>query len=171
MPENDWKTIRSRCDGVVRQIETLYVHTLGANRDSNVDKIRDYHMTHRGWSDIGYHWVVTYDGEVQMGRPMRRQGAGVRLDNRTSVHVCFTGHGDLQQWTSEQHANGITLLALLCEEFELNHHDVKGHREFHGVKKSCPGKLINMIDVRLAVFDALDLSIEEPPYPTEDQLA
>ena len=44
---------------------------------------------HRGFIDVGYHYVIKRDGTVQAGRPLERQGAHVQGYNHLSVGVCL----------------------------------------------------------------------------------
>ena len=156
--ENNWAEIALACE-TRRKIWRLFVHTMAARRDSTAAKIDAYHRS-RGWLGIGYHWVVRKTGFVEPGRPMGKMGAGVgNGGNPGAIHVVFTGHGDYEPWTREQHVNGIVLLTLLVERFEIRLARVKGHREHPKANRTCPGKLINMDDVRSGVRSALSLQI------------
>jgi len=63
--------------------------------DGRLDTAADIHRWHleRGWSGIGYHWVITEQGDIQAGRPQYWAGAGVRGHNSESIHVCMVGNG------------------------------------------------------------------------------
>ena len=162
MPEIDWKHIRELCEtaddsrGSWRQVKRIYVHTAAKKGDTNIDKMRRYHVNVKGWADVGYHLLIPKDGSIQEGRRLYKRGAGVKGDNRNSLHICVAGHGDYEPWTDEQDATMITLLAAMCEEFELEPADVLGHREFWEKRgqmpgKTCPGKMVNMDTVRAGV--------------------
>lgn len=64
-----------------RPITEIIVHCTATRegQDISVQTIREWHTAKppigRGWSDIGYHWVVLLDGTVQAGRPEALQGA------------------------------------------------------------------------------------------------
>jgi len=45
--------------------------------------IREWHMT-KGWSDIGYHFVIGPDGHCEEGRPLYRPGAHCNVGHRIS---------------------------------------------------------------------------------------
>lgn len=155
----------------MRPITHIVIHTAAAGTtkpiDQSAETIRAYHKR-KGWSDIGYHKVVRFDGSVEKGRPMEKPGAGVEGFNQKTVHVCFTGHGDLTDFTPEQKEAGVELvcglldLFNLVDEFRQNPMRVLGHREcyqFPGVKntgKSCPGNKVSMRAFRLAVIAELD---------------
>ena len=45
----------------------------------------------RGWYDIGYHFVIDYDGTLAAGRPLVRMGAHVKGENKGTVGVALMG--------------------------------------------------------------------------------
>ena len=54
----------------------------------------------RGFSRIGYHWVIRLDGTVEDGRPETVAGAHVRGQNAGAIGVCTVG--GLRRATGEQ---------------------------------------------------------------------
>lgn len=156
----------------MRRVTHVVVHTAAAARngrphDASVAEIRAWHLA-RGWDDVGYHWVVRMDGRVEAGRPEERPGAGVLGFNARSVHVCLSGHGDLAPPTPEQFGAAVRLIADVArrrgirEEVLLNPSRVLGHREVwllrlvpEPVRKSCPGRLVDMRSLRLRVVEEL----------------
>ena len=167
--------ILTEAEVCTRTIKKIYVHTQAypGAKDSTVEDIRRYHVNSRGFWDIGYHVVVRKCGDLCLGRLFNRVGCGVKGDNRTSLHVCFNGHADLKPWTPLQMVNGITMLSALVEAFELVPYNVVGHREHWArlgqpPRKTCPGKLIDMDQVREEIGADLAMRVnEEPPYPGE----
>jgi len=85
----------------VRLIDTLVIHH-SAGASGNVRTFRAEHIA-RGWSDIGYHEVITNghggpDGSIEQGRPHNQVGAAVFGANTGKLHVCLVGnfqHDDL----------------------------------------------------------------------------
>lgn len=45
----------------------------------------------RGWSDIGYHFVIKRDGTLEPGRALDRAGAHVKGLNNRSWGICMVG--------------------------------------------------------------------------------
>ena len=74
------------------KIEYLIVHHSASDnkRHDNVETIRRWHKE-RGFSDIGYHFVITRDGVVHAGRPIDKMGAHTKGFNDVSIGVCLTG--------------------------------------------------------------------------------
>ena len=62
--------------GRMRKIDKIIVHCAATRegQDIKTDTIRDWHLK-RGWSDIGYHYVIELDGTIGIGRPIERSGA------------------------------------------------------------------------------------------------
>ena len=77
----------------MRDINEIIVHCSATpeGRDIDADTIRRWHVEGRGWSDIGYHFVVLLDGTVEAGRPLERAGAHVKGRNRNSIGLCYVG--------------------------------------------------------------------------------
>jgi len=66
------------------------------SRTLTVEQIRKWHTDPkskggRGWSDIGYHYFIDYDGNIWVGRPIDRSGAHVRGFNQESIGICYSG--------------------------------------------------------------------------------
>lgn len=61
-----------------------------------IEDIRKWHTLPgakggKGWSDIGYHYVVHLDGSVHTGRPEHRPGAHCKGQNHCSIGICYVG--------------------------------------------------------------------------------
>jgi N-acetyl-anhydromuramyl-L-alanine amidase AmpD len=102
---------------------------------------------------IGYHWLVKLNGKVEPGRPMDKQGAGVRGLNHESVHIAYVGGLDHARKakdtrTPEQQVAMVNLLQQMKNEFPnaavVGHRDLSpdldgdGVVESHEWVKQCP---------------------------------
>jgi N-acetyl-anhydromuramyl-L-alanine amidase AmpD len=142
----------------MRKIEKLIVHCSASDnpeQDSpkaiwhlhtapKTEKIKwgEYNTTGNGWSDIGYHIIITTDGDVHNGRPIGKVGAHCKGQNEDSVGICLTG---INKFTSAQFESLIDLLKDLTEKYGLFNSQVFGHYEFD-IKKTCPN--LNMDFIR-----------------------
>lgn len=117
----------------------------------------------RGWSHVGYHWLVRKSGAVN--QLLREHLVGIHCRdggyNSKSVGVCFSGHGGDdynkipgEPWTEAQQEAGIRLIADICERFGIPARNVIGHREAPAAK-ACPGDRISMDRVRRLVAEEL----------------
>ena len=75
-----------------RPITQFVAHWAGTytNQNLGADEIHQWHLD-RGWSGIGYHYVIRRDGRLQRGRPLDRNGAhsGAYGHNRRSIGITF----------------------------------------------------------------------------------
>jgi len=107
--------------------------------------IQDLHQFVRGWSDIGYHFVVDKAGNIYQGRPETVIGAHVLNNNKGNIGVCVLGcyHppelycGD---WLTDATTNSlIALYAWISGEYNYDPNVLKGHRDYPYNETSCPG--------------------------------
>lgn len=76
-----------------RQSTAFIVFHCSATRpsqDIGRREIEEWHLA-KGWSAIGYHFVIRRDGRLELGRPMSDIGAHVEGMNSVSVGVCMVG--------------------------------------------------------------------------------
>ena len=75
-----------------RNIKELIVHCSATpeGKDYSVDTIRQWHLQ-RGFSDIGYHYVIYRDGSIHIGRDESIIGAHCTGHNTNSIGVCYIG--------------------------------------------------------------------------------
>lgn len=124
-----------------RKITEIIVHCTATKEGVNqtVAQIRKYHVEQRGWSDIGYHYVVYLDGSVHEGRPLGKAGAHCTGHNQNSIGVCYVGGLDANgkakdTRTPEQKAGLLKLIKRLKAEYPQA--TVHGHNTY--ANKSCP---------------------------------
>lgn len=118
----------------------LHCSATRAVQNIGAKEIRSWHKA-KGWSDIGYHFVIRRDGTVEKGRSLDAIGSHVQGHNHNSVGVCMVGGiGDDMQpannFTRQQWAALKVLLADLVKRYPKV--SILGHRDFPGVHKACP---------------------------------
>jgi N-acetyl-anhydromuramyl-L-alanine amidase AmpD len=106
--------------------------------DIGAKEIRRWHKN-KGWSDIGYHYVIRLDGTREQGRSIDIQGAHAYGFNKKSIGICIVGGVDenmkpLKTINIAQEEE----LALLITEIDWSYPniDIKGHNELS--TKACP---------------------------------
>ncbi len=125
----------------MRPVDTLVVHCTATpeGRPHTVADIRSWHKA-KGWSDIGYHYVIYLDGSVHPGRPVEKIGAHVVGHNTGSIGIVYVGGTDAKGRSKDtrtvaQKASLRKLLMELASKYKvkriLGHHDL-----FAG--KDCP---------------------------------
>lgn len=128
----------------------------GPHQDVGVTEIRQWHLA-RGFSDIGYHYVIRRNGVRELGRPTWAVGAQVEGYNYESVGVCLVGgvdeHGQpANNFTPEQMTTLEATIRGLLVEYPgcviMGHHDMPAapdatvtqilDHHLHCVEKACP---------------------------------
>ena len=132
-----------------RRIDYIVVHCTATpeGQAKTVEQIRAEHKK-QGWSDIGYHYVVTLDGRVQLGRDVDISGSHVSGYNSHSIGVVYVGglenrpgvpYKELKAKDTRTQAQKAALLSLLLDLRKLYPTaKILGHRDFPGVAKDCP---------------------------------
>ena len=122
---------------------TIHAAATYPSMDIDVDWIKSIHVNQNGWSDVGYHFFIKRDGELQKGRSLDRTGAHVGNNNTGNIGVCMAG--GLKEGTKEPEDNftdqqWITLnklLADICESYPQI--VIMGHNGFKGYEsRGCP---------------------------------
>jgi len=141
---------------VQRRITEIIVHhTYRPRADdyrgrSTVQGIRHYHMDVRGWSDLGYQFLIGPNSDIWLCRPMERSGGHTLGHNQRSIGLSYIADFDAQDpATYEGLVTGQKVVAVLLEQFGLDVDDIYFHRDF--ANKSCPGKLMNRLQYRTQV--------------------
>lgn len=122
------------------QFITLHCSATRPTQIAGVKEIRAWHRK-KGWSDIGYHFVVRRDGTVEKGRPLNQTGAHVQGWNKNNIGICLEGGLDDQfqpsnNFTREQWRSLKPLVSSLKTKAKAA--KVVGHRDFPNVNKACP---------------------------------
>lgn len=112
----------------------------------NAQIIEDWHKQ-RGWSDIGYHFVILngqfendsflmcMDGMIEAGRDIDKNGAHVQGYN-DYIGICLIG---INSFTEKQFASLAELIKELIRKFHIPLENVKGHYQFDTANgKTCP---------------------------------
>lgn len=97
-----------------------------------------YHQKDRGWACIGYHFVISQEGTVFQGRPIKYQGAHVGGHNALNIGVALMGNFEKSAPTSAQVDSLKRLVNGLQVLFKIPKQNLYGHRELG--KTLCPGK-------------------------------
>lgn len=86
------KLIPQRLKKSERKITEIIVHCSATpdGRDYTVDDIRRWHKQ-RGYSDVGYHYIVYRNGQLVQGRDINVIGAHAAGHNAHSVGICYIG--------------------------------------------------------------------------------
>lgn len=131
-----------------RTIKQLIIHCSAtrANMDIGAKEIKDMHLK-RGWSDIGYHYVIRRNGKVELGRDLDKDGdideeVGAHAFgwNANSIGICLVG-GASSAGLGEANFTESQMIALaaflVAKREQYPQAVVIGHRDT-GANKDCP---------------------------------
>lgn len=125
-----------------RPVNEIIVHCTATpeGRHHTVQDIDKWHKDGRGWSGIGYHFVVYLDGSIHEGRDINKTGAHVAGRNTGTIGVVYVGgvtaEGAAKDTrTPEQKAALVSLIQSLLDAnptIEV----ISGHNQY--ANKACP---------------------------------
>lgn len=84
--------LEALCAPKSRKIDLIVVHCTATKLGANVH-VADVDRFHRqrGFVGIGYHFLITLDGSIELGRPIELAGAHCRGHNAHSIGVAYVG--------------------------------------------------------------------------------
>lgn len=128
----------------VRDVNELIIHITASNDNATVEDIRKGHKD-RGFTDIGYHYLVDRAGVVHPGRPEDTVGAHCAGMNAHTLGIAYIARGNDKKsnepygtyMTEPQRLSLEKLVAQKLKERKLDEYDVSGHND-HNKGKACP---------------------------------
>ncbi len=125
----------------MRAIHKIIIHCTATREgdDISVDTIRKWHLA-RGWSDVGYHYVIDIKGNINAGRPIELMGSHTRGENKYSIGIAYVGGVEADGKTPKDTRTKAQKNAIirLVKKLKGCYPDVTihGHNEFSN--KACP---------------------------------
>nr|DAS34860.1 MAG TPA: endodeoxyribonuclease I [Caudoviricetes sp.] len=125
----------------MRTINEIIVHCSATQegKDFTIADIDRWHRQ-RGFTKIGYHYVIYRDGTIHVGRNESEVGAHCLGHNQNSIGICYIGglssdgKTPKDTRTDAQKKALTTLLQALKKKYPSA--SIHGHRDF--AKKACP---------------------------------
>jgi N-acetylmuramoyl-L-alanine amidase len=124
----------------MRSITEIIIHCTATpeGREVSREEVRKWHLQ-RGFTDIGYHYLILLDGKTEKGRDEASIGAHCEGHNYCSIGVCYVGGCDQAMKpkdtrTAAQKNALVNLLKVLKAKYPAA--TIHGHREF--AQKACP---------------------------------
>ena len=157
-PRSAWKARATKCTGQDGGKYRMAIHhtftppAASGSFEARLRSIQAYHMDTRGWCDIGYHFLVTTDGQVWEGRPLQYIGAHVANSNSGNVGIslvgCFQpggcdvdGGGGAMQPSEALLQGTAAIVQAIANKYGIavGSSTVKPHRGHPGASTDCPG--------------------------------
>jgi N-acetylmuramoyl-L-alanine amidase len=120
-----------------RPVNLIVIHCSASPdyQDIGYKEIKDWHVKGNKWSDIGYHYVVRRNGEIEAGRPLETAGAHANGVNANSVGICWVG---TTSPSPEQYESLVGIINFVRGKYNIPIEKVLGHREAVKTSKTCP---------------------------------
>jgi hypothetical protein len=153
LPRHPERTYQPRDVGQLRYV--VVHHTAGTDnpRTPEIEPevippevLARYHIS-RGWSGIGYHYLVYRDGTIYKVRPIGVVGACVKGHNTPSICIAFVGNYSMSPPSVMARASCLWLISLLRQHYP-HLRELRGHREMAGQSTQCPGEAFDMDQFR-----------------------
>lgn len=119
-----------------RRVERVFLHCSASDEESLAggklaETVRDWHWA-RGFSDVGYHFLIDKHGDVLPGRDIEKTPAAQKGHNTGTIAICVHGLEEFPQPALDACRD---LCAVINEAYE-------GRVTFHGhcevSEKTCP---------------------------------
>lgn len=124
----------------MREIKEILVHCSATKegKNFNANDITRWHKD-RGFTTIGYHYVVLLDGTIQQGRAEMVMGAHCTGHNANSIGVCYIGGLDAsgKPKDTRTEAQKKSLLELL-KRLKADYPNAKIYPHYKYANKACP---------------------------------
>ncbi|XP_044844983.1 peptidoglycan-recognition protein SC2-like [Mauremys mutica] len=141
-------------------VSYVVIHHTAGNRctsqescSQQVKGIQNYHMGSRGWSDIGYNFLIGEDGRVYEGRGWNTRGAHASGWNDKSLGLAFLGNFSNGVPSAAARFAAQSLIRCAINRGSLSSsYTLKGHRNVGPT--SCPGNALYGVISRWARFQA-----------------
>lgn len=124
-----------------RTIDKIIIHCSATypTQQCNAAIIDKWHVQ-RGFSQIGYNYVILQNGTVELGRSLELVGAHCTGHNSDSIGICYVGglNASGQPEDTRTDAQKKALKNLISQiRAKYGNIPVYGHRDFNSAK-SCP---------------------------------
>lgn len=115
---------------------TIHCSATKPKDNYSLSRLSHDHIMKNGWSDIGYHFYITTDGNLYPCRPLNRNGAHVRGHNTDNIGICMEGGLDndtgkpSDTFTYHQKLAAKNLIIEMQDKYGIENEFVKGHRDW-----------------------------------------
>lgn len=126
----------------MRPLTEIIIHCTGTvpSTSTTVEAVRNYHVKHNGWKDIGYHYLIYLDGSIHQGRPIDQAGAHCTNHNQNTIGICYVGGLDANKKPKDTRTEAQVLaLRKLVNALKTTFPTIKkvsGHNQYSS--KPCP---------------------------------
>ena len=137
----------------IEDIDTVTIHHSvgwGASRTNqeNIENIANYHVRTKDWPGIGYHYIISPNGEIAQVNDLDRKSYHVAGQNHHAIGICYGGDFRYTQPTQAAIYAGQALVRELQNSLP-RHLSIVPHKRMEDAATACPG--INDLDLWLKI--------------------
>ncbi len=135
----------------MREITKIIIHHTATRPNVSVETIDTSHRL-RGFTEIGYHWLLHCPDGVWIlskGRKENVVGAHARGHNLRSIGIAIAGNYQESELPPEVRKMLLEQIARVCKRYSLpiDRASIRYHKELSGASTLCPGKnIINQFE-------------------------
>ncbi|WBW95818.1 peptidoglycan recognition protein family protein [Oceanirhabdus sp. W0125-5] len=133
-------------------------YKIGEDAKEVVRDIQKYHMSKKydkegnlikdKWADIGYHYLISKDGQIFEGRSKKFKGSHAYGLNNESLGIALLGDFSHKEIYPTQLKSLVQLLAWLSQIYSINTSKIIGHKDvlsisLKGTITECPGSALH----------------------------
>ena len=136
--DSTWNKLNVKNNRIIKEI-IVHCSATPEGKDFTVLDIKKWHLE-RGFSDIGYHYVIYRDGSINKGRDESKIGAHCTGHNSYSIGVCYVGGVAKDGKTAKDtrtDAQKKSLLSLL-RNLKMKYPNAKVYPHYKFAAKACP---------------------------------
>lgn len=100
------------------------------------EEIIDKEHREKGWSGIGYHFLITKEGEIVRGRPENAIGAHAYKNNINTIGICLEGNFEEELVTEAAYNSLLNTVEYITLKYSIK--EILGHEDTY--ETLCPGK-------------------------------
>ena len=130
---------------VRKKTDSIIIHCAATkpSMDIGYKEIRTWHVDQNGWDDVGYHFIIRRNGQLEKARPEGYSGAHAPSHNSRSIGICLVGGmaddgGPENNFTLEQFLTLKDLVNMIMDKYS-DITEVLGHCDVQENKPNCPG--------------------------------
>ena len=128
-----------------KKTDSIIIHCAAtkSSMDIGYEEIRTWHVDQNGWDDVGYHFIIRRNGQLEKARPEGYSGAHAPSYNGRSIGICLVGGmaddgGPENNFTLEQFLTLKDLVNMIMDKYS-DITEVLGHCDIQENKPDCPG--------------------------------
>ena len=119
-----------------RKVDSIWLHCSASDKPNHddVSVMRNWHVNGNGWSDVGYHYFIQKNGNIQEGRPISRIPSAQKGYNTGAIAIAC--HGLKKENFTQAQMDSVIALCKAITDSYTEKLRIRGHREV--AAKACP---------------------------------